>query len=115
MLVLTCPPQHGVIEERELHFSVMLQGGPAPRCCHVDVGHVEGNLHRQEGLSRVPNLEEQDDEGQCRLSHLTVGATTVRTKMYLILYLMQICWHYDQWSQLDFPPYFIIMLEHIRT
>lgn len=57
--VLTCPPEHGVVEERELHLGVMLQRGPASRCRYVDVGHVERNLHRQEGLSRVPNLEEQ--------------------------------------------------------
>lgn len=57
--VLTCPPEHGVVEERELHLSVMLQRGPAPRCRHVDVGHVERHLHRQEGLSRVPDLREQ--------------------------------------------------------
>lgn len=56
---LTCPPEHGVVEERELHLSVMLQRGPTSRCRHVDVRHVEGNLNRQEGLSRVPNLEKQ--------------------------------------------------------
>lgn len=34
----------------------MLQRSPASRCRHVDVGHVERNLHCQEGLSRVTNL-----------------------------------------------------------
>lgn len=56
--LMTCPPEHGVIEERELHLGVMLQRGPASRGCDVDVGDIERNLHRQEGLSRVPNLEE---------------------------------------------------------
>lgn len=50
-LVLTCPPEHGVVEERELHLGVVLQRCPASRCCHVDVGHVERNLHCQERLS----------------------------------------------------------------
>lgn len=56
-LILTCPPEHGVVEEGELHLCVMLQRGPASRRRHIDVGDVERNLHRQEGLSRVPNLE----------------------------------------------------------
>lgn len=56
--LMTCPPEHGVIEERELHLGVMLQRGPASRGCDVDVGDIERNLHRQKGLSRVPNLEE---------------------------------------------------------
>lgn len=58
-LILTCPPEHGVVEERKLHLCVMLQRGPASWRRHIDVGHVERNLHRQEGLSRVPNLEEE--------------------------------------------------------
>lgn len=58
-MIRTCPPEHGVVEEGELHLRVMLQRGPASRRRHVDVGHVERNLHRQEGLSRVPDLEEQ--------------------------------------------------------
>lgn len=49
--LLTCPPEHGVIEERELHLGVMLQRGPASRRRDIDVGHVEWNLHRQERLS----------------------------------------------------------------
>lgn len=34
----------------------MLQGGPAPGGRHVDVGHVERHVHRQEGLSGVSHL-----------------------------------------------------------
>lgn len=35
---------------------MVLQGGPAPGGRHVDVGHVERHVHRQEGLSRVSHL-----------------------------------------------------------
>lgn len=41
----TCPPQHSIIEERELHLCVVLEGGPASRRGHIDVGHIERNLH----------------------------------------------------------------------
>lgn len=43
--VHTCPPEHSIIEEGELHLCVVLEGGPASRCCHIDVGHIERNLH----------------------------------------------------------------------
>jgi hypothetical protein len=44
----TCSPENRVIEEGELHLSVMLQGGPAPGGCHIDVGHIQRHMHRQE-------------------------------------------------------------------
>lgn len=57
VLVLTRPPENRVVEEGELHLGVMLQRRPAPRRRHVDVGHVERDLHCQEGLRRVPDLK----------------------------------------------------------
>lgn len=68
--VLTGPPQHGVVEERELHLSVVLQRSPASRRRHIDVGDVEGDLHRQEGLSRVADLPEGDGKDQWMLSRV---------------------------------------------
>lgn len=41
----TCPPQHSIIKEGELHLGVVLEGGPASRSCHINVGHIERNLH----------------------------------------------------------------------
>ena len=67
-LILTRPPEHSVVEERKLHLCVMLQRGPASWCRHIDVGHVERNLHRQEGLSRVPNLEKELKSALCRVA-----------------------------------------------
>lgn len=55
-LRLTCPPENGVVEEGEFHLRVVLQGSPAPRSRHVDVGHVERDMDCQEGLGRVPHL-----------------------------------------------------------
>lgn len=56
MLHVTCPPEHRVVEEGELHLRVVLQRGPAAGRRHVDVGHVQRHLHRQEGLGRVSHL-----------------------------------------------------------
>ncbi|TNN29964.1 hypothetical protein EYF80_059885 [Liparis tanakae] len=50
--------------------------GPASRRRHVDVGHVERNLHRQEGLGRVPDLQGQQQQltdGWTVLTYLEVG------------------------------------------
>lgn len=53
---ITCPPEHSVIEEGELHLCVMLQRGPATGRRHIDIGHIQRDLHRQEGLGRVSHL-----------------------------------------------------------
>lgn len=52
----TCSPQNRVVEEGKLHLSVVLQGGPAPGGCHVDVGHVERHVHGEERLGGVSHL-----------------------------------------------------------
>lgn len=62
-LRLTCPPENGVVEEGELHLRVVLQGSPAPRGRHVDVGHVERDMDCQEGLGRVPHLAIKPQKG----------------------------------------------------
>lgn len=62
-LRLTCPPENGVIEEGELHLCVVLQGSPAPRRRHVDVGHVQRDMDCQEGLGRVPYLAIKPQRG----------------------------------------------------
>lgn len=60
---LTCPPEHGVVEEGELHLRVVLQGSPAPRRRHVDVGHVQRHVDCQEGLGRIPHLAIKPQKG----------------------------------------------------